>query len=1080
MTYRQTIGCFSSPGQSRIRNFKIFQTKQYSLMQLFILSFLLIHNPGNESLNPKTRPDPHPHKGRQQPHQHQSNNGLDHNLFLNLWSSQSQSLNLPSVNPNPCNHHSNNPTRVSEAIQGNETRTLWSMAPLSWSYSSSSTNPLCHALFGNRKLGYKVAFWNCRKKLINETPNDTNKLVDIKNFLNEKKPHVFGVIESDLYSPRANTNRQTRHTTDEVQEKLKIQGYTLLLPDTWAEHGQARVVAYVSDQVNFKTKSTVDEIKDLPNITIEVGIGKERKTIVNLFYREYTSGVSGLKNQASQVDRLKRQIRYWQTLYDENKDVLICGDANVDALRWNEDDYEYNKKVLGNMIQDQLLENSSTQIVKEHTRSETYGDRVSRSCIDHIYSNSPQKCSKPLLISGGDSDHLAVFVTKYCREMKSKPHTCLKRSYKHFNIELFLNDVYHSSINNLVQSCADLESAARTFQVEFSKIVNKHAPVKVFQNHCNYLPFLSDETKLLMQERDALKEEATKHSDVNLMAEYKIKRNEVKSRLKAEETEYFRHKFHDNKMSIKNVWKTVYGILGKQENRAPSCIRKDGKVITDPKTLATTFNKIFQNKVRKLRNLTTTNPKVDPSDRLKAWLDSKGAVIPNFSLEPINVLKLRKVLKKIKPSRSHGIDFIDAHSIKLAAPLIEDSLLHIINLSITTGCFATSWKTQLVLPLFKKNDRLDGTNYRPVAHIVELGKIVEGVVHDQVYNHFVQHDLFHGNHHGFLGNHSTATALAHLQDLWLAASEEKELSAALLLDLSAAFDIVDHSILLEKLKIYKFSDQTQAWFSSYLRDRKQVIQVESKYSDPEDLAEHGVPQGSILGPLIFIIFNNDFPASTIDGVSVLYADDDTVSVRDDNPEELKKKIQKEAQRSTEWAADNRMVCSGEKTKLLIIGTSQLRKSKLVDKDIKISIEVCGQIVEETRSEKLLGLVVNNQNTWKEYLYGEQWRMKDNASGLIPQLSQRVGLLRKIVHLMPRERFNTISQGLFYSKLIYCLQVIGNVWGLSANDETNRRYTAFTKEDNRKLQTLQNQVLRLKTGLSRYTPTPTLLSASGFR
>ena len=80
--------------------------------------------------------------------------------------------------------------------------------------------------------------------------------------------------------------------------------------------------------------------------------------------------------------------------------------------------------------------------------------------------------------------------------------------------------------------------------------------------------------------------------------------------------------------------------------------------------------------------------------------------------------------------------------------------------------------------------------------------------------------------------------------------------------------------------------------------------------------------------------------------------------------------------------------------------------------------------------------------------------------------------------MPRERFNTISQGLFYSKLIYCLQVIGNVWGLSANDETNRRYTAFTKEDNRKLQTLQNQVLRLKTGLSRYTPTHTLISASG--
>ena len=164
--------------------------------------------------------------------------------------------------------------------------------------------------------------------------------------------------------------------------------------------------------------------------------------------------------------------------------------------------------------------------------------------------------------------------------------------------------------------------------------------------------------------------------------------------------------------------------------------------------------------------------------------------------------------------------------------------------------------------------------------------------------------------------------------------------------------------------------------------------------------------------------------------------------------------------------------------MLIIGTPQLRKSKLVDNNIKVSIEVCGQVVEETKSEKLLGLIVNNQNTWKEYLYGEQWRTKDNAPGLIPQLSQRVGLLRKLVHLMPKNRFNNICQGVFYSKMIYCLQVIGNVWGIAQNDQTNRRYAAFTKEDNRKLQTLQNQVLRLKTGLSKYSSTTNLLSASG--
>ena len=126
---------------------------------------------------------------------------------------------------------------------------------------------------------------------------------------------------------------------------------------------------------------------------------------------------------------------------------------------------------------------------------------------------------------------------------------------------------------------------------------------------------------------------------------------------------------------------------------------------------------------------------------------------------------------------------------------------------------------------------MDGTNYRPVAHIIELGKIIEYVVHEQVYNHFKSHHLFHANHHGFLGNHSTASALIQLHDILLEAAEHKELSAALLLDLSAAFDIVDHDILIKKLETF-FSEESVEWFRSYL--------------------DYGDPQGSILGPLILV------------------------------------------------------------------------------------------------------------------------------------------------------------------------------------------------------------------------------------
>ena len=117
---------------------------------------------------------------------------------------------------------------------------------------------------------------------------------------------------------------------------------------------------------------------------------------------------------------------------------------------------------------------------------------------------------------------------------------------------------------------------------------------------------------------------------------------------------------------------------------------------------------------------------------------------------------------------------------------------------------------------------MDGNNYRPVSHLIELSKIVEYAVHNQVYDHFINHKLFHKNHHGFLSNHSTATALIQLFDMWLEAAENNEINAALLLDLSAVFDIVSHKFLYTKLKEYNFSEKSIKWFQSYLEKMKTI------------------------------------------------------------------------------------------------------------------------------------------------------------------------------------------------------------------------------------------------------------------
>ena len=225
------------------------------------------------------------------------------------------------------------------------------VSSLCWSYCCVS-NALVHSLNGNRRFAYRIGCWNCRKKLISSNSFDTNKLTDIKAYFARNDPHVFAIIESDLFGVNSACNRNQKFTTEEVHSKLQIEGFHIVLPKSGECHGLARIIVYVKDEVKAKVVDDHLVNSDLQSLSLEVGLGREKKTLVNFFYREWKGCVSKLNCQASQIQRLIRQIDHWKQLSASNNDVLVMGDANVCAFKWNDEDY--NLKNISNHISDFL------------------------------------------------------------------------------------------------------------------------------------------------------------------------------------------------------------------------------------------------------------------------------------------------------------------------------------------------------------------------------------------------------------------------------------------------------------------------------------------------------------------------------------------------------------------------------------------------------------------------------------------------------------------------------------------------------------------------------------------------------
>ena len=479
------------------------------------------------------------------------------------------------------------------------------------------TNKICHMTNGNRRpLGHKISAWNCGRGLMSKREHLSDKILDIKLFIEENKPSVFGIIESDIHGCNSPSNRKTTFTKQEILDQLHIEGYTILLPDTWELYDQARLIVFARDDIKIKKRENPDFINDLPSITLEVGIGREKRTLVNFYYREWTSGVTGDNTLVGQLDRFSRQVQYWKSMQSENRDIVLIGDANYCSLSCSDPEYPAETKSIANLASDFFLEESMTQLIDQFTRTELRGNIVQKSCIDHITTNVPGKCKNTAVLVGGNSDHLAVTTMKLSKEIVVRPAVIKKRSYKYFVKEDFLREVRYTDFSSVIHE-NDVDVASELFSKIFGSILDNHAPIKIFQTRKNYAPWLSDATKEEIIARDRLKKESIESNDPEVLKKYKILRNKIKSKLPGEERMYYENKFNNKDITTKEVWKTAYEILDQNKDLSPKQLFDGDSVISAPKKLAEAFNNIFLNKVKKLKNEVTEKVFIEPVERLR-------------------------------------------------------------------------------------------------------------------------------------------------------------------------------------------------------------------------------------------------------------------------------------------------------------------------------------------------------------------------------------------------------------------------------------------------------------------------------
>ena len=724
------------------------------------------------------------------------------------------------------------------------------------------------------------------------------------------------------------------------------------------------------------------------------------------------------RHPKGEIDHFNTALKNTLSKIKNDTLAIILGDVNIDLL--NEDDPKVNCYLSS------YFENNFIPCITLPSRITNH----SATLLDHIFIKSPKrliqnKCSSGNLITDL-SDHLPnfTFLDIKTKSIKDRPYV---RLFTQANIDKFNENIKSEPSLISPDDVSEANFSYNTFSTNYQKLFDKYFPyVRMSRKAFKDKPYITRGIKNSIKHRNKLYAKYLDNPSDLSKAIWKRFRNKTNEIIKRSETLYYRKILSDQQNSSKNLWNTFGKILNSkkvQHNKIGS-INSNGVNQTKPQDISETFNSFFS-------EIGGNLAKNFPNDNNSQFKNYLGAPVSHsMYLFNTSEAEILRNIKSLKNTNSLGSDNFPTKFVKLSAPLIAPALEKIFNHSMKSGVYPDALKVAKVIPIFKKGDQTSVNNYRPISVLSPINKIFEKILYTRLIKYIDKSKLLYKYQYGFRKNHSTEHALIELVDQIRLSMGQRQMTCGIFIDLSKAFDTVNHQILLDKLEHYGIRGHALELFKSYLSNRKQYVHIEKSKSQTRPIS-CGVPQGSVLGPLFFLLFINDLPKCCSTGKVRLFADDTTIFFHSNSIDDIISTGKVIMTELTTWFEANKLTLNADKSSFTIF-----KSGRKVIQNLPLHIDFLNQKIQRTSHIKFLGIILDENLTWNHHI-----------NEICGKLKRLFHIFYNIRNYLNEENIKTIYYALVYSRIKYGITVYGQA----------------CKNKLKIIQTIQNQLLKVLSG-----------------